>query len=160
MSKSTKRVLAAAKTCGLSIELIETPSGTHTAAMAADFCGCAIAQIAKSILFRDESNTHYLLVTSGANRVDAKKAETLVGIPLLKADAASIREVTGFAIGGVAPVGSITPLKTFIDPDLMVFDMVYAAGGTPHTLFAISPKDLQTATQGEIAEFTELPKTA
>jgi len=139
MSKSLKRVRRALVEAGLAIEPVETGNAT-TAQMAADLVGCAIDQIAKSIIFRGQtSGAALLFVTAGGNQVDGARAAALAGEPLGKADAALIRAQTGFAIGGVSPVGHLTPPRAFFDPRLMAFDMVWAAAGTPRHLFAIAP---------------------
>lgn len=153
MSKSRKRVEAEAKALGLNIEIIETPSGTHTAQMAAGFVGCDVAQIAKSVVMR-QAESVVLFVTSGAHRVDLDKASKLAGA-IDKADAALIREVTGFAIGGVSPLGSLTPIRKFFDQNLLAFDKIYAAAGTPNSLFEIEPSVLQKAIQAEIGDFVD-----
>ena len=153
MSKSLERVKADATRLGLQIKIINTPEGTHTAQLAADFCACNVAQIAKSILFAKD-DTLVMFITNGASRVDIKQAEKLTNAPLQKADAALIREVTGFAIGGVSPLGSIHPIPQFFDRKLMGYDEIYAAAGTPHALFQISPARLQSAIQAPISDFT------
>ncbi len=151
MSKSLKRVKAEAASLGLKIEIIETPSGTHTAQMAAEFLNCDVAQIAKSVVMRQDESV-VMFITSGINRVDVQKASALAG-PLEKADAAIIREITGFAIGGVSPLGSLHPIRKFFDPSLLQYEIIYAAAGTPHSLFAIQPQTLQKIIQAEIGDF-------
>ena len=116
MSKSLERVRAALAAAGLDLRVIEMSESTRTAAEAAAAAGCEIDQIAKSILFRGEtSGALRLFITAGGNRVDPARAAALAGEPLGKADAAEVRAVTGFAIGGVAPVGSLVPLRSWID---------------------------------------------
>lgn len=139
MSKSLKRVRRALVEAGLETEPVETGNAT-TAQMAADLVGCGIDQIAKSIIFRGQtSGAALLFVTAGGNQVDSARASTLAGEPLGKADAALIRAQTGFAIGGVSPVGHLTPPRAFFDPRLLTFETVWAAAGTPRHLFAIAP---------------------
>ncbi len=139
MSKSLKRVTCALAEAGCEIEPQEIGQAT-TAQMAADLVGCGIDQIAKSIIFRGEmSGEAVLFVTAGGNQVDADRATTLAGEPLGKADAGLIRAQTGFAIGGVSPVGHLTPPRAFFDPRLLEFDTVWAAAGTPRHLFGIAP---------------------
>jgi len=139
MSKSLKRVTCALAEAGCEIEPQEIGQAT-TAQMAADLVGCGIDQIAKSIIFRGEmSGEAVLFVTAGGNQVDADRAATLAGEPLGKADAGLIRAQTGFAIGGVSPVGHLTPPRAFFDPRLLDFDTVWAAAGTPRHLFGIAP---------------------
>ena len=154
MSKSLKRVRAALDEAGLPVEIVET-NGARTAQMAADAVGCALDQIAKSIIFRGEtSGTAILFLTAGGNQVDTTKASALAGEPLGKADAALVRAQTGFAIGGVSPVGHLSPIRAFIDSRLMEFDTVWAAAGTPNHVFALCPSKLPDLTGAEAANFT------
>ncbi len=155
MSKSLKRVRAALEAAGETPDIRETALA-RTAQDAADALGCGVDQIAKSIIFRGtESNEALLFVTAGGNRVDADKATALAGEPLDKADAALIRAQTGFAIGGVSPVGHLNPIRSFLDPRLMDFEVIWAAAGTPHHVFAIAPQRLSVLTGAEFVEFTE-----
>lgn len=154
MSKSLERVRAALAAAGLDLRVIEMSESTRTAAEAAAAAGCEIDQIAKSILFRGEtSGALRLFITAGGNRVDPARAAALAGEPLGKADAAEVRAVTGFAIGGVAPVGSLVPLRSWIDLRLMEFGHVWAAAGTPNHIFRIAPDDLVRVTGAEPAVF-------
>ncbi|MFS4439003.1 YbaK/EbsC family protein [Paracoccaceae bacterium GXU_MW_L88] len=155
MSKSLKRVRAAAETLALDIEIEETSGSTRTAAEAAAEHGCDVAQIAKSILFHaPESDRIVLFLTSGAYRVDLTQAEALIGEPLAKADAALIRERTGFAIGGVSPIGSSGPVVEFFDRRLLDFPVIYPAAGTPRHTFAIAPQRLAEVMDAQIADFS------
>ncbi|MXU65824.1 YbaK/EbsC family protein [Oceanomicrobium pacificus] len=155
MSKSLKRVIADAEARGLQIEVLRMDDGTLTAQAAADAVGTTPAQIVKSIIFRDAAtDEHVLFLTAGHNRVCPDRAAQVAGIDLAKADAASIRRVTGFAIGGVSPLGHLTPIRTYLDPDILNFDTVWAAAGTPHHLFEIAPDALQKATGATTAAFT------
>ena len=122
-----------------------------SSAEAAAALGCSVAQIAKSVVFRSGSGRPVLVVASGANRVDERKVEALLGDRLLRADADYVRERTGFAIGGVAPVAHATPPHVFLDEDLFAFEQVYAAAGTPFAIFAVSPADLERLTGGRRA---------
>jgi prolyl-tRNA editing enzyme YbaK/EbsC (Cys-tRNA(Pro) deacylase) len=123
--------------------------------MAADGVGCAVDQIAKSIIFRGETSGEAILfLTAGGNRVDDAKASAVAGEPLGKADAALIRAQTGFAIGGVAPVGHLNPIRAFLDPRLTEFAVIWAAAGTPHHVFALKPADLERMTGAQPADFT------
>jgi prolyl-tRNA editing enzyme YbaK/EbsC (Cys-tRNA(Pro) deacylase) len=154
MSKSLRRVTMALQTAGLDITPVEIGDAT-TAQMAADLVGCDIAQIAKSIMFRGgTTDTALLFVTSGANRVDDTRASALAGESLGKADAALIRAQTGFAIGGVAPLGHLTAPRAFFDPHLLTFPTVWAAAGTPRHLFGIDPARLLQISGATLAEFT------
>ena len=155
MSKSLRRVQSALQSAGLAVEIRETDDSARTAEGAAAAVGCAVDQIAKSIIFRGEATGHVVLfLTSGGNKVDAAKATEVAGQPLGKADANLIRTETGFAIGGVAPVGHLTRIEAWMDPRLQEFDTVWAAAGTPRHVFAISPDDLLRITGAQIAAFT------
>jgi prolyl-tRNA editing enzyme YbaK/EbsC (Cys-tRNA(Pro) deacylase) len=156
MSKSLKRVARVLAEAGIAAEIVEMPDSTRTAAEAAAAVGCEIDQIAKSIIFRAEAHgTAVLFITAGGNRVDADKASALAGEPLGKADAALIRAQTGFVIGGVAPVGHLSPVRAWFDPRLMAFDTVWAAAGTPRHVFAIAPGDLLRLSQADCAGFSD-----
>jgi len=131
MSKSLKRVTAALQAAGTA-HLPQEVGQATTAQMAADLVGCSVDQIAKSIIFRgEESGAAILFVTAGGNQVDTTRASALAGEALGKADAALIRAQTGFAIGGVAPIGHLTAPRAFFDPRLLAFEQVWAAAGTP-----------------------------
>lgn len=154
MSKSLKRVRAALEAARLEPDIRETHLA-RTAQDAADALGCTVDQIAKSIIFRGEtSGDAILFLTAGGNRVDTDKAAALAGEALGKADAALVRAQTGFAIGGVSPVGHLNPIRAFLDPRLQDFDIVWAAAGTPHHVFAISPSVLAQMTSSQISDFT------
>ncbi|BAQ69325.1 prolyl-tRNA synthetase [Rhodovulum sulfidophilum] len=155
MSKSLKRVRAALEAAGITPDIRELGQ-TRTAQEAATAVGCELDQIAKSIVFRGEqSNSAILFLTAGGNRVSDEKASALAGEPLGKADAALIRAQTGFAIGGVAPVGHLSPIRTFLDPRLLEFDTVWAAAGTPRHVFPLDAHALPGLTGAETADFTQ-----
>ena len=155
MSKSLKRVRNALEQAGLEIEIRETDNA-RTARDAAAAVGCEVDQIAKSVIFRGErSGKAILFLTAGGNRVSAEKAAVAAGEPLGKADAELVRAQTGFAIGGVAPVGHLSPVRAFLDPRLTAFATVWAAAGTPRHVFAISPVDLAELCGATEADFTE-----
>lgn len=156
MSKSLKRVTAALADAGLSIKVMEMPSETRTADDAAREAGCHIDQIAKSIIFRGErSNTALLFLTAGGRHVDNDLAQTCTGEPLSRADPAFVRDTTGFAIGGVAPLGHTTKAsRIFFDPTLLQYPVVYAAAGTPRHIFPIAPDVLLRITGATLAEFS------
>jgi prolyl-tRNA editing enzyme YbaK/EbsC (Cys-tRNA(Pro) deacylase) len=142
MSKSLKRVIGALAEAGIDSTPQEVGQAT-TAQMAAELVGCEIDQIAKSIIFRGaDSGTAVLFITAGGNRVCADTASALAGEALGKADAALIRAQTGFAIGGVAPLGHLTPPRAFFDPRLLDFAQVWAAAGTPRHVVAADPHAL------------------
>lgn len=155
MSKSLKRVKAALVAAGVDTEVLEMPGETRTAAQAAEAAACTLDQIAKSIIFRGETGGHVILfVTAGGNQVDAAKASAVSGEALGKADAALIRQETGFAIGGVAPVGHTSPTQAYFDPRLLDFDVVWAAAGTPRHVFPIDPEVLLRISGAQTADFT------
>lgn len=154
MSKSLSRVRDALRAAGAAPEIVEMPQSTRTATEAAEAAGCTVDQIAKSILFRGEASGHVLLfITAGGRRVDADRASALAGETLGKADADLIRAETGFAIGGVAPLGHLMPLRSFLDPRLLDFPVVWAAAGTPRHIFAIAPDALLRITGATLADF-------
>ncbi len=130
-------------------EVLEFDASTGTAAEAAAAIGCAVAQIAKSLIFRAEpSGCAVLVIASDANRVDERKVGKLVGEKIVRADADFVREKTGFAIGGVPPVGHAEPLLTVVDSSLGAFEAIWAAAGTPNSVFPLTPADLLRLTGG------------
>lgn len=132
--------------------VMEFDAGTRTAADAAAAIGCEVAEIAKSLLFRaKDTGRPVLVVASGVNRVDEKKVAALIGEKIARADADFVRETTGYAIGGVPPVGhAIAPL-TLIDEDLLTFATIWAAAGTPNAVFKLTPAELVELTGGKVA---------
>ena len=143
MSKSLRRVRAALEAAGVTVEILE-PGETRTAEQAAAAADCHLDQIVKSIIFRGDSSGHVsLFLTAGGNRVCVEHASTLAGETLGRADAALVRAQTGFAIGGVAPIG------------LLAFDRVWAAAGTPRHIFSIDPQSLVALSGATVAEFTQ-----
>jgi len=154
VSKSLKRVRAALEGLGHPATIVETPL-SRTAAQAAKAVGCEIDQIAKSIIFRGETSGEAILfVTAGGNTVDAAKASALAGEPLGKADAALIRAQTGFAIGGVSPVGHLNPIRTVMDPRLLDFAEIWGAAGTPTHVFSANPSEIERMSLAQVADFT------
>ena len=154
MSKSLKRVRAALEAAGITPDIQELENA-RTAQEAADGVGCTLDQIAKSIIFRGHDSGDVLLfLTAGGNRVDPSQAGAVAGEPLDKADAALIRARTGFAIGGVSPVGHLQPIRCWLDPRLLQFDRIWAAAGTPRHVFSLDPAELPTLTGAETADFT------
>ena len=152
MSKSLKRVARALAEAGIETEIVEVGQ-SRTAQEAADAVGCHIDQIAKSIIFRGEaSGAAILFLTAGGNRVDGAKASALAGEPLGKADAALIRAQTGFAIGGVAPIGHTGPVEAFADGRLASYDIVWAAAGAHDAVFSCEPKTLIQAAGAQVAD--------
>jgi prolyl-tRNA editing enzyme YbaK/EbsC (Cys-tRNA(Pro) deacylase) len=148
-------VRAALERAGVAVDERHFPEGTRTAQDAAAAVGVEVGQIVKSLVFAKDSPPGIVLVlTSGANRVDEARLEELLGEPVGRADAARVREVTSFAIGGVPPVGHPQPLPTVVDEDLLGYDVVWAAAGTPVDVFAIAPDDLVRASGGRVARVT------
>jgi prolyl-tRNA editing enzyme YbaK/EbsC (Cys-tRNA(Pro) deacylase) len=145
-----RTVLAAA---GVATEIVELPAAAPTARAAAEQLGCDVAQIANSLVFRCEtSGTPLLIMTSGANRVDPARVAALVGEPIGRADADFVRRASGFAIGGVVPVGHAAPIRTLVDRSLLAHAELWAAGGHPHTVFRLTPDELVRITGGTVAE--------
>jgi prolyl-tRNA editing enzyme YbaK/EbsC (Cys-tRNA(Pro) deacylase) len=152
-SGSIERVQRALQAFGLRSEIKYFDASTRTSADAAAAIGCDVAQIAKSVIFRALGSDHPILViASGANRVDEKKIEAALGQKIGKADATFVRERTGFAIGGVAPIGHTGPVRVFIDRDLQQYSDIWAAAGSPHAVFCLSPADLQRLTGGQVTD--------
>ena len=148
---SIERVRAALAEAGLADVIVEFPAGTRTSADAAAAVGCTVAQIAKSMVFR-AGDRAVVVITSGANRVDATKVADVLGVPIRRADADWVRDATGFAVGGVSPIGHLaTPLLLF-DRDLLAFDQVWAAAGSPSHVFAVAPDVLARITGAVIAD--------
>jgi len=152
INKSVERVQNKLMGYGITTTIVEFSASTRTAQEAADAIGCTVAQIVKSLIFcTQQTNQPILVLTSGVNRVNEKIIEQLVGEKIKKADADFVRTVTGFAIGGVPPVGHTQKIMTFIDEDLLQYDQVWAAAGTPHTVFCLNSSDLVRITDGTIA---------
>jgi len=150
---AVRRVRAALAAAGVATEIVELSAAARTARAAAEQLGCDVAQIANSLVFRCEASGAPLLVmTSGANRVDAARVAALVGEPIGRADAEFVRRASGFAIGGVAPVGHAAPLRTLIDRSLLRHAAIWAAAGHPHTVFRLTPDELIRITGGTLAE--------
>ncbi len=134
-------------------QVIELSDSTRTSAEAAAAIGCTVAQIAKTLVFKGKtSGSPILIIASGVNRVNTQRIADLVGEAIEKSDADYVREKTGFVIGGVPPVGHSTPLMTFVDEDLLQFDVIWAAAGTPHAVFQLTPDDLEKMTAGRVID--------
>jgi len=145
-SPSALKVQAA---LGDRFRVLEFDASTRTAADAAAAIGCEVAEIAKSLVFRAaNSGRAVLIIASGVDRVDEKKAAEAVGERIARADADFVREVTGFAIGGIPPVGHRTKPIVLIEESLMLFDEIWAAAGTPNAVFRLTPSDLVELTGG------------
>jgi prolyl-tRNA editing enzyme YbaK/EbsC (Cys-tRNA(Pro) deacylase) len=145
------RVQAALTAAGVDVRIQEFPSSTRTAVEAAATVGTSVAQIVKSLVFL-AGDSPILALVSGANRLDTQRLGALTGAAIGKADANSVREATGYAIGGVPPLGFPAPIPTFIDRDLLQYDVVWAAAGTPRHVFPITPQDLLRITNGRVAD--------
>jgi prolyl-tRNA editing enzyme YbaK/EbsC (Cys-tRNA(Pro) deacylase) len=153
LKESAKRVQEALAARGFDFEVREFPASTRTSAEAAAAIGCAVGQIAKSLVFRARgSERPVLVIASGANRVDEKAVGALIGEKIGRADADFVRQTTGFVIGGVPPLGYREPLLTLIDRDLLGFREIWAAAGTPNAVFRLKPGNLVAMTGGQVAE--------
>jgi prolyl-tRNA editing enzyme YbaK/EbsC (Cys-tRNA(Pro) deacylase) len=151
LSSSAQKVQEALKDMGMSLSVVELPGSTRTAVEAAQAVGCQVGQIVKSLVFKTKRNRRPILVlASGQNRVDEQRLEKLIEEPLGKADADFVRQHTGFVIGGVPPVAHSEELETYIDEDLMMHQELWAAAGTPHAVFCLTPQDLVKITSGRV----------
>jgi Cys-tRNA(Pro) deacylase len=161
MHPSAQKVADAAQQLGLNIEIVEFAQTTRSAQEAADAIGCDVAQIVKSLCFVVNGRSTICLV-SGANQLDERKLAALAGVgrkQVKRADADTVKAATGFSIGGVPPFGHVTAVPIFIDADLMQFDVVWAAAGTPFAVFACAPAELARVTQGQIADIKVIRDT-
>ena len=155
LSPNAQKVQEAIASLGLVNRVFELPHPVRTAADAAAAVGCDVRQIAKSIIFMTRrSKRPVLVVTSGANRVNEETMATLVGEPLERARASFVREQTGFAIGGVPPLGHRQRLETFLDLDLMNLQEIWAAAGHPNALFRVTPEELLRVSSGRVVTVT------
>jgi len=155
LSHSARKVQQALNAIGLQLEVVELPASTRTSQEAAQAIGCQVGQIAKSIVFQAISSQRpVLVIASGPNRVNEKIIEELIDEPIGKADADFVRQRTGFVIGGVPPVAHTEHLQTFIDQDLLQYPEIWAAAGTPHAVFRLTPNDLLQMTTGSVIKVT------
>jgi len=144
---------------GLDATVVEFEQPTRTSAEAAAAIGCTVAEIAKSVVFRGrESAMAIVVVASGENRVDESRVAASVGEPLARADADFVRSATGYAIGGVAPIGHSGPVKLVLDEDLRRFETIWAAAGTPFSVFPLTPAQLRELTGAEWAAVKQEPR--
>ena len=151
LSASARKIQSLLEQQGYPARVIEFAESTRTAQEAADRAGCALGQITKSLIFRGRTSGKPILVlTSGGNRVDEKRIAEYSGEPIGRADADFVRAVTGFAIGGVPPLGHSQPMETYLDEDLLLYESIWAAAGTPNAIFELSPHDLQQMTGGKV----------
>jgi prolyl-tRNA editing enzyme YbaK/EbsC (Cys-tRNA(Pro) deacylase) len=153
LPQSAMKVQAAAQALGLAISIREMAQSTRTAEEAAAACGVSVGQIVKSLVFAGASSGKpYLLLVSGGNRVDEKGVAAHIGEKLKRPDADAVREWTGFAVGGIPPFGHKSPLATFMDRDLLQYEVVWAAAGTPSAVFAADPAKLRDATGATVID--------
>ena len=157
LKSSAQKVQDALDALGFqNINVLELPASTRSAAEAAQAIDCQVGQIAKSLIFKTKTSQRpVLVIASGVNRVDVRRVNELIGEKITKADADFVRQQTGFAIGGVPPVGHSKPLDIFIDADLLTYDQIWAAAGTPHAVFQLTPVDLVAMTGGQVAELKQ-----
>ena len=151
LSPSAQKVQDVLRDLGFALTVIEYSESTRTAQEAAERVGVRLGQIVKSLIFKGKATGKPILVlTSGANRVDEKRIKAYAGEKIERADANFVREVTGYAIGGVPPIGHANPMETYLDEDLLQYDLIWAAAGTPNAVFELTPGDLQTMTGGQL----------
>ncbi len=153
ISETAQKVQEVLDAQGVSLEVLELPMSTRTAQDAAAAVGCDVGQIAKSLIFQGEiSGRAYLVIASGKNHVDEHLVAEKVGEMIQIAPAAFVRAETGYAIGGVPPIGHDALIRTVIDQDLLEYDEIWAAAGTPHAVFRLKPQDLVTLTKGDVIQ--------
>ncbi|MBT6092307.1 MAG: YbaK/EbsC family protein [Acidimicrobiaceae bacterium] len=152
-SDAIARFTEEAEASGLLVEVRTYPEGTRTAADAAAAVGCHVDQIVKSLVFMADVRP-VLVLCSGGRRVDEERLARYLGTEIRIAGASEVRAATGFAIGGPPPLGHTVPLRTLVDPHLMDFEEVWAAAGTPDSVFPVKPKDLVQATSGAVVGIT------
>jgi prolyl-tRNA editing enzyme YbaK/EbsC (Cys-tRNA(Pro) deacylase) len=151
LKSSAQKVQQALQAQGLPCEVVQMDETTRSAKDAARAIGCKVGQIVKSLIFEGKhSHQPILVVASGVNRVNENTLRRHVSEPVAMAGADYVREATGFAIGGVPPVGHINPLNTFIDEDLLQYEEIWAAAGTPHAVFKLTPDQLKMITNGTV----------
>lgn len=156
LSSAAQKIQDALDRFGLGHEVLELEVPVKTAQQAADAVGCEFAQIAKSLIFKSrDSGRPVLVVTCGANRVNEARVESLLGEGIARADPEFVRASTGFAIGGIPPVGHAVPPTVLIDEDLLLFEVIWAAAGHPNSLFRLDPRDLPRMTGGTVAALKE-----
>ena len=150
LSTSAQKIQDQLKSLGYDYTVIEHAESTRTAQEAADRAGCELGQIVKSLIFKGkETGKPILVLTSGANRVDEKRISEYAGEAIGRAEAEFVRAVTGFAIGGVPPIGHAQKMETYIDEDFLQYETIWAAAGTPNAIFELKTSDLQVMTDGK-----------
>ena len=151
LSPTAQKIQDLLKSLGYDYVVIEHTESTRTAQEAAERAGCELGQIVKSLIFKGkESGKPILVLTSGANRVDEKRISRYAGEAIGRADADFVRTTTGFAIGGVPPVGHAQALETYLDEDFLQYETIWAAAGTPNAIFELRTFDLQKLTDGKV----------
>ncbi len=151
LSTSAQRIQNALITLGYAYSVIESSESARTAEEAAERVSCEVGQIVKSLIFQGKSSGKAILIlTSGANRVDVKRIKAYAGEKIRRADPDFVRASTGFAIGGIPPLGHINPIETYVDEDLLQYNDIWAAAGTPNAVFKMKASDLSSMTGGEI----------
>ena len=152
LTASAQKIQKELASRGIQVKVVELPDSTRTAVEAAQAIGCTVPQIVKSLVFRgSESGKAILIEAAGINRVNEKAVAMIIGEPIVKADADFVREKTGFAIGGVPPLGHATEMgSVFIDEDLLQFLELWAAAGTPHAVFPLTPEQLIEISGGKV----------
>ena len=157
LSASAQKIQDLLRALGYEYTVVEHAESTRTAQEAAERAGCKLGQIVKSLIFRGaQSGKPILVLTSGANRVDEKLIAQYAGESIARADADFVRAATGFAIGGVPPIGHAQPMETYLDEDFLQFDTVWAAAGTPNAIFELKTPDLQAMTGGRISRVKQI----
>ncbi|MCZ2127289.1 MAG: YbaK/EbsC family protein [Anaerolineales bacterium] len=155
LSSSAQKIQDLLNSLGYDYTVIERSESTRTAQEAADQAGCELGQIVKSLIFRGkDSGKPILVLTAGPNRVNEKRISEYAQEPIGKADADFVREVTGFAIGGVPPLGHAQTMETYLDQDFLKYQTIWAAAGTPKAIFELQTEDLQKMTNGKIVQVT------
>jgi len=153
LSSSAQKIQYILNSLGYNYTVIEHAESTRTAQEAADRAGCELGQIVKSLIFRGKmSGKPILVLTSGANRVDEKRISRYAGETISRADADFVRTVTGFAIGGVPPIGHAQDMETYLDEDFLSYQTIWAAAGTPNAIFELKTEDLQKMTNGKMVQ--------
>jgi len=157
LSPSAQKIQDHLKSLGYGYKVIEFQETTRTSADAAERVGCEVGQIVKSLVFRGHNSGKAVLVlTSGANRVDVIKLTEIIGEPIDRADPEFVRSVTGFAIGGIPPIGHATKIESYIDEDLQNYNILWAAAGTPNAVFELASQDLEIMTSAMVVQIKEI----
>ena len=154
MHPNAVRIQAELRALGTVAEVITVPESTRTAAEAAATLGTDVGQIVKSLVFVAEEGA-VLILTSGSQRVSVGKVRGVIGADIRRADADAVKRLTGYAIGGVPPIGHATPSRVLMDPHLLDFEIVWAAAGAPYAVFGIAPSELHRITGAQLVDITE-----